>query len=158
MSNGVEYFLDFESSGLHPDSYPIEIGICGPGYEYDTLIKPVSRWTHWDYNAEDMHGLSRELIEEEGFEATSLCLLLNERFAGLVLWADSNLDAMWMAELFEASGIVPLFEVKNILSLIDQSKLPDYLEGLDDGVEHRALADAKALRQCWIAYQQQVSS
>jgi hypothetical protein len=33
-------FLDFEASGLHPESYPISIGVSSDDFEYYSLIKP----------------------------------------------------------------------------------------------------------------------
>lgn len=152
MNDCIEYFLDVEASGIHPESYPIEVGICGPGYEFSHLIKPVDAWTYWDSNAEDLHGISREMLQEDGAEAGWLCQKLNHDLAGKTLWADSNYDAWWLETLFEVVGARPLFEVKNIFQLIDQSRLPDYYGATGGKVEHRALADAKDLRACWQAY------
>jgi len=146
------YFLDFEASGLHPDSYPIEIGIAGPDFEFEALIKPLHYWTHWSHDAQDMHGISQDMIESQGVEPSPLCLALNERFAGQVLWSDSHHDALWMDILFEAAGMQQAFEVKNIMSEIDILKLPDYRSGGQDALAHRALADAREIRACWLAY------
>lgn len=42
-------FLDIEATGIHEDSYPIEIGwVDTEGNESSFLIKPIPEWTHWD--------------------------------------------------------------------------------------------------------------
>jgi len=152
MEETVAYFLDIEASGLHPESYPIEIAVIGSEFELCHLIRPFPAWSYWDSNAEDLHGISREMLAEEGVDPAWLCQVLNERLAGNTLWSDSNFDAWWMETLFEACGARPLFEVKNLLQLIDHSRLPDYYGATDGKVAHRALADAKDLRACWLAY------
>lgn len=152
------YFIDFEASGIHPDSYPIEIGICGPGFEFEALIKPVYYWTHWSHDAEDMHGISRVMIESDGIEPPRICQALNERFEGQVLWSDSNFDALWMNILFEAAGMQELFEVKNIMGQVDILKLPDYRSSGQDSLDHRALPDARAIRACWLRYQESLAN
>lgn len=146
------FFLDFEASGLHPDSYPIEIGICGPYFEYEALIKPTYYWTHWSHDAQDMHGISREMIEADGVEPARICQALNDQFRGQVLWSDSNFDALWMNIMFEAAGMQEAFVVKNIMSQIDVLRLPRYLGAGNDRLEHRALADARAIRACWLSF------
>ena len=158
MHGDDRFFLDFEASGIHPDSYPIEIGICGPDFEFEALVKPVHYWTHWSHDAQDMHGISREMIETQGVAPSRLCQALNEAFSGQVLWSDSNHDALWMDTLFEAAGMEPAFEVKNIMSEIDILKLPDYRRGGKDALEHRALPDARDIRECWLAYQRSLSA
>jgi len=150
--NPDRYFIDFEASGLHPDSYPIEIGICGPDFEFEALIKPARYWEHWSHDAQDMHGISREMIESKGVAPERICQALNERFAGQVLWSDSHHDTLWMDILFEAAGMQQAFEVKSIMSEIDILKLPDYRSAGQDALAHRALADAKEIRACWLYY------
>lgn len=148
----IEFFLDFEASGLHPDSYPIEIGIVGPDFEFEALIQPVRYWTHWSYDAQDMHGISRDLIESHGVTPIQLCQQLNDRFSGQVLWSNSHYDALWVDILFEAAGIQPEFEIKDIMAEVDILRLPDYHSGGNDALEHRALSDARNIRACWLAY------
>lgn len=145
-------FVDFEASGIHPESYPIEIGIVGPDFEFEALIKPVRYWTHWSHDAQDMHGISRDLIESQGVAPIKLCQQLNERLSSQVLWSDSHYDALWVDILFEAAGIQPEFEIKYIMAEVDILKLPDYYGGGDDALEHRALSDARNIRACWLAY------
>ncbi len=65
-------FLDFEASGLGPDSYPIEVawGFFGIETTFSYLIRPAEHWTDWDPVAEDLHELSRATL----FEAGATCL------------------------------------------------------------------------------------
>jgi len=145
-------FVDFEASGIHPDSYPIEIGIVGPDFEFEALIQPVRYWTYWSHDAQDMHGITRYLIESQGVAPIQLCQQLNDRFSGQVLWSNSHYDALWVDILFEAAGIQPEFEIKDIMAEVDVLRLPDYHSGGNDALEHRALSDARNIRACWLAY------
>lgn len=145
-------FVDFEASGIHPDSYPIEIGIVGPDFEFEALIQPVRYWTYWSHDAQDMHGITRYLIESQGVSPIKLCQQLNDRFSGQVLWSNSHYDALWVDILFEAAGIQPEFEIKDIMAEVDILRLPDYHSGGNDALEHRALSDARNIRACWLAY------
>lgn len=54
------FFIDFEASGIAPDSYPIEVAAVSSEFAFNTLIKPARYWTHWSFDAQDMHGLSQE--------------------------------------------------------------------------------------------------
>lgn len=145
-------FVDFEASGIHPDSYPVEIGIVGPDFEFEALIQPVRYWTYWSHDAQDMHGITRYLIESQGVSPIKLCQQLNDRFSGQVLWSNSHYDALWVDILFEAAGIQPEFEIKDIMAEVDVLRLPDYHSGGNDALEHRALSDARNIRACWLAY------
>jgi len=42
--------IDIGASGLHPDSYPIEIAILIDGKTHEWLIKSLDSWEHWDPN------------------------------------------------------------------------------------------------------------
>lgn len=60
------HFIGFDASGIVPDSYPIEVAVIFARGEYQALIQPASYWDHWRYDAQDMHGLSREQFISEG--------------------------------------------------------------------------------------------
>lgn len=53
-------FIDFEASSLRDTSFPIEVA-WNNGTEIESyIIRPAFDWSDWDYNAEGLHGLSRE--------------------------------------------------------------------------------------------------
>ena len=63
-------FLDFEASSLSKHSYPVEIAwVFEDGRSRSFLIKPKSGWTDWSADAEKIHGISRDRLQEK--EATS---------------------------------------------------------------------------------------
>jgi hypothetical protein len=137
-----EYFIDFEASGLSPDSYPIEVAVVGPRTRYSTLIMPCRYWNHWSYDAQDMHGLTREDLINFGLTPAAVARELNERFSGKILWADSSYDALWMDVLFEAAEAEPSFLVRNYFDLMDESMRMKYLQLMPQVCAHRALPDA----------------
>ena len=72
--------LDIEASGFGRGSYPIEIGFVLPdGTAYCTLIVPDEGWTHWDGDAERVHGISRSLLQRHGRSAHEVAVELNHR-------------------------------------------------------------------------------
>jgi len=69
-------FLDIEASSLSMDSYPIEVAWSDNyGTIESHLINPysVEYWTDWDYNAQQIHGISRKQCREEGISPEKLC-------------------------------------------------------------------------------------
>src|SRR3954468_2528729 len=75
--------IDIEASGFGRGSYPIEIGFVLPdGTAYCTLIVPDESWTHWDGDAERIHGISRALLQRHGRSASEVANELNQRLAG----------------------------------------------------------------------------
>jgi hypothetical protein len=39
------FFIDFEASGIAPDSYPIEVAVVSSEASYSSLIMPARYWT-----------------------------------------------------------------------------------------------------------------
>lgn len=139
------HFIDFEASGLHPDSYPIEVAVSSERESYQAFIKPVYYWTYWSHDAQDMHGISRERIIAEGLDADEVAAALNEHFAGQILWASSSHDKFWLDVLFEASTREPTFHLDNIYKYLDPRLWRNVSRSLPQSHAHRATEDAKAL-------------
>lgn len=140
------YFIDFEASGIAPDSYPIEVAVVFPGGEYQSLIQPARYWDHWSYDAQDMHGISREQLMSEGTTALQVAQELNRLFDGKTLCSDNPADCYWLDVLYEAAGIDPTFEVKPIESFVGREAASEILKRLPVRMGHRALQDVHALR------------
>lgn len=151
LSSNVECFLDFEASGLHPDSYPIEVGICYGRKSYSALIRPVSYWEYWSHDAQDIHGISREELQSKGKDVETVANDLNRLFAGKVIWADSNYDNMWMETLFEAAKVEQRFVVGNLFGFVPKDDAKPFMF-LPETVVHRALKDARDIRAVWKKY------
>lgn len=140
------HFIDFEASGIAPDSYPIEVAVVFPGGEYQALIRPASYWDHWSYDAQDMHGLSREQLILEGTPPLEVAQAMNRLFDGKTLCSDNPADCFWLDVLYEAAGIEATFEVKPIEALVGREAASEILKLLPVRKGHRALQDVQALR------------
>ena len=107
-------FLDVEASSLGMDSYPIEIAWSdAEGNIESHLINPyaIEEWTDWDYNAQQIHGISRKLCREEGVHLGNMCQIMSQSIQpGELIYADGgDFDVSWVDVLYEygedASGL-----------------------------------------------------
>jgi len=146
--------LDIEASGFGRGSYPIEIGFVLPdGTAYCSLIVPDADWTHWDGDAERVHGISRALLQRHGRSVPEVAHELNHRLEGRTVYCDNWAhDYAWLARLFESADAVPTFRLRHLRELMSEHGA----EGFDAArrvVErnlqlrrHRASSDARVLQ------------
>jgi hypothetical protein len=146
--------LDIEASGFGRGSYPIEVGFVLPdGTAYCSLIAPDENWTHWDGDAERMHGISRSLLQRHGRSAREVALELNHRLDGRTVYCDNWAhDYAWLARLFESAATAPTFKLRHLRELMTETAA----EHFDDAREvvarnlqlrrHRASSDARVLQ------------
>ncbi|WP_408602004.1 hypothetical protein [Pseudomonas sp. PLMAX] len=138
------HFIDFEASGMAPDSYPIEVAVVYPGGQFQTLLRPVPYWDHWSHDAEDMHGIGREQLFCEGRLPLEVAVEMNELFEGKTLCSDNPVDCFWLDVLYEAAGIEPTFSVQPLEAFVGREAASEILTGLPIAKAHRALGDALA--------------
>lgn len=144
------HVIDIEASGLGARSYPIEVGIVlANGLTYDSLIKPEKHWTHWDQEAESIHGISREDLFEFGRDIATVCRDLNKVCAGKTLYSDCWVhDNAWLARLFGEAGVTQSFRCSPIENVLDDLQLASWVEYKQEYINrsaikpHRALNDA----------------
>ena len=148
------HFIDFEASGIAPDSYPIEVAVVFPGGEYQALIQPASYWDHWSYDAQDMHQITREQLVNEGTPAIQVAQRMNELFDGKILCSDNPADCFWLDVLYEAAGIEPTFSVSPLEAFIGREAATGALALRPPFRVHRALGDTRALADCIDLYLQ----
>jgi hypothetical protein len=141
------YFIDFEASGIAPDSYPIEVAVVYPGGEFQALIQPAPYWDHWSHDAEDMHGISREQLLQEGRPALEVAMLMNELFGGKNLCSDVPTDCFWLEVLYEAAGIDPTFTVQPLEAMVGRQAASEIFGMLPVRKGHRAVQDANGCAQ-----------
>jgi hypothetical protein len=146
--------LDIEASGFGRGSYPIEVGFVLPdGTAYCSLIVPDEAWTHWDGDAERVHGISRALLQRHGRSVREVALELNHRLDGRTVYCDNWAhDYAWLARLFDSAEIVPTFRLRHLRELMSENAA----ERFDDAREvvarnlqlrrHRASSDARVLQ------------
>jgi hypothetical protein len=146
------WFVDFEASGIAPDSYPLEIAVVAADFEYQALIRPVYYWTHWSFDAQDMHGISRENLFAIGLEPSLIAAELNVRFEGARLCSDSPQDGFWLDTLYEAAGVEATFELLPLESFVGRSGADEIYRLLPHRHTHRALPDAQALMMATLEY------
>jgi hypothetical protein len=151
-------FLDIEASGLSDRSYPVEIAWNnGDGKVSSFLINValVPGWTHWDPNAEKLHGISRKTLEEDGVDPDAACHVLLTELKGKTVYSDaSEFDQFWLDRLFDAHGGAPspvrvrdmcgigairFAAVRGVASEMKEKAVAEV------GGEHRAKNDVRAL-------------
>jgi len=102
--------VDCEASGLHPESYPIQIAWlnvdteeCGSFY-----IRPHETWTYWDYNAEEVHNIPMQLLLDVGLDVYSAA----QRFLdvlyehGPVIISDApEFELFWLERLLDTANV-----------------------------------------------------
>lgn len=146
--------LDIEASGFGARSYPIEIGyVLGDGRARCTLVRPAPHWTHWDAEAERVHGIVRPALLEHGRGIAEVADLLNADLAGQTVYCDGWAhDYPWLALLFEEADRPLRFRLESVAALLDETRLAR-LDALRNAAEaelglarHRASNDARVLQ------------
>lgn len=143
----ITHYVDFEASGIAPDSYPIEIAVVHPGGEYQTLIKPVRYWQHWSYDAQDMHQISREQLMSDGKPAVTIAHELNQLFEGQYLVSDAREDSYWFEALYDAAELDPTFTVATVEQMVGPEHAAAIYYQMPVTRGHRALSDARSLKE-----------
>ena len=145
------FFIDFEASGIAPDSYPIEVAVVSSETSFSSLIKPARYWTHWSFDAQDMHGLSQDHLLEQADPADVVARHMNQLFSGQVLCSDSPQDGFWLDVLYEAADLMPTFQLKPLEVLVGREAASDIYRLLPT-TKHRALHDATVLMNACHAF------
>ena len=151
---GLPTVLDIEASGFGRDSYPIEIGYVLPdGGDYCTLVRPEAAWTHWDPDAQRLHGITRDTVLLHGRPALEIARHLNQALRGRTVYTDgwAN-DYSWISALFDAAGLSPSFHIQNLRALLSDSDSARWHQTKDQVARelnlrrHRASSDARLLQ------------
>ncbi len=100
-------FLDFEASSLGKQSYPIEVAwVFEDGRSQSFLIKPKSGWVDWSADAEKIHGISRDLLQEKGSDIELVVGEMLSQLSGNELYASSpSWDGKWLSMLLRGAGM-----------------------------------------------------
>lgn len=146
------FFIDFEASGIAPDSYPIEVAVVSSEFAFNTLIKPARYWTHWSFDAQDMHGLCQDQLHQQGDPADVVARHMNQLFSGQVLCSDSPQDGFWLDVLYEAADLWPTFQLKPLEVFVGREAASEIYRLLPTTKHHRALHDATALMSACHAF------
>lgn len=143
--------LDFEASGLGPRSYPIEVAWknASSGEVDAFLINPDSGddWQYWDEFAEEMHGLDRDDLCQQGISVVDAAQRMNEKLAGKSVISDAwEFDHFWLTRLFDAAKLQPTFELVGLEHVLSKEQLIQYrLIARSQLRRHRAARDVEDL-------------
>ena len=151
----VPAIIDLEASGFGRGSYPIEVGVAmADGSVHALLIKPAESWTHWNEEAEAIHGISRDDLKTHGKTVREVAIFLNDLCSGMTLYSDAwSFDSSWLGRLFDEAEIVQRFKLDTITRLLNEEELVRWSDTKDEvaksiGLDlHRAANDVKLLRE-----------
>ncbi len=118
-------YIDIEASGLHFDSYPIEIAIRIHQKTYSWLIKPEHNWKYWDKDAEALHGISLHYLKEHGLSALQVATEINSLLyetTGMIYSDAAEWDWDWIKVLFGSVNLEPCFLILAVQDLLDESQ------------------------------------
>jgi DNA polymerase III epsilon subunit-like protein len=150
--------IDVEASGFGAGSYPIEVGVVLPnGRSHCYLIRPAESWTHWDPEAEAVHGIRREILESRGAAIDEVARTLNRILQGQTVYSDAwGHDRSWLARLFEEAEISQHFRLESLRSLLSDHQLERWQSTREQvirevgQVRHRASVDALIVQQTFL--------
>jgi hypothetical protein len=171
----MRVFLDFEASSLSDDSYPIEVGwVFETGDSESHLIRPAKAWQDWSAAAEAIHHLSRADLEIRGTDHAVVANRMVQVLQGHDIHASApSWDGKWLSVLLREAGLarkaLALRDTDDanaalVAGILQGAFTPQAIEDLTPGlirrarrdrdgavVRHRALPDAEAERQTWLA-------
>ncbi len=150
--------IDVEASGFGPNSYPIEIGLAlDDGKKYCTLVLPAPEWTHWDEEAEKVHRIPRDILEDYGKPATFVANELNRILKGKTVYTDGwVVDKPWLIKLFDECKIEPEFYTSSLEMILSEDQMNQWHDTKTKILEeagqrrHRASFDAYIVQQTWL--------
>lgn len=156
-STALPTILDIEASGFGKGSYPIEVGLIrSDGKSFCTLIKPAAEWAEWNDDAEKVHGVSRQVLQDKGRPIQDVAEQLNELLAGTTVYTDAwGQDYTWLSLLHEAASVPMEYRVESLSVLLTECQKSVW-HGTRDRVEqvlglqrHRASSDARVIQMTY---------
>ncbi|WP_404479488.1 hypothetical protein [Novosphingobium sp. BL-52-GroH] len=149
--------IDFEASCLpeYGQSYPIEVAVARTdGSSRAWLIRPVDAWRYWDWSdeAEALHGISQQLLDDEGLPPAQVLAEMAAFVNGCPVYADADLDQYWLEVLCQGVGAGLPFPVHYLGEFLKERGYtrPQVVTALEEAKrrlpkEHLAREDAKRL-------------
>ena len=141
--------VDIEASGFA--GWPVEIGwsLVGSGSCRSMLIRPDPSWSRdlWDPFAEEVHGISQEMLLSKGCDPRDVMACFLEDATGATLISDApEFDQVWLDQLFDVSNLSIMNRTGSPIIRSIRSVFPAYsLMHVEEKVAHRAGPDALEL-------------
>lgn len=147
------WIIDFEASGLHRSSYPIQVGITDGRVEYHSLIRPMAHWQFWDDTSEQVHRIERRVLVEDGVDSAVVAQKLNALLGGQQVFCDAiQWDGFWARVLFSDIGLHQRFLLTDVTSLFEtDTQIEEFLsernrlQNSGNFQLHNAMDDARIL-------------
>ena len=144
--------IDIEASGFGGDSYPIEVGlVLSNGERFCLLILPAEGWEYWNEEAEKVHHISRDMLENYGKSVSEVACLLNEKLAGMTLYSDGwVVDKPWLTRLFYASGVDMQFTVSSLEMILSDEQMNIWHKTKDKIIMQSNIQRHRASNDAWV--------
>ncbi|MEH6712091.1 MAG: hypothetical protein V7733_12830 [Paraglaciecola polaris] len=150
--------LDIEASGFGADSYPIEVGVAlNSDSRFCRLIRPANGWLHWSEEAQSLHGISRQMLNEKGAPVHQVCIELNQLLVGKTAYSDGwVVDSPWLSRLFESAGMKMEFELSQLEIILNEQQMNNWhvtksrILTQTQALRHRASHDAAIILQTYL--------
>jgi hypothetical protein len=93
------------------------------------LIKPANDWLHWDQEAEQVHGLSLDILWSHGKPIATVAKELNDFLENKTVYCDGwVVDKPWLSKLFYRSGLTPSFFLSSLEYILKESQMAIWTE------------------------------
>ena len=119
-------FIDFEATGLHAGSVPIEVAWSDTSGRVESLlIRPDESWLDlpWDPIAEQMHGISQDRLMREGLPVAEVCGRLDDALRGFAVYCDALIyDRLWLSALYDVLDQKPAFDLRDVDDVIQPAE------------------------------------
>ena len=88
------------------------------------MIKPYDDWTYWDKSAEDVHGISRQQLQQYGSDGITVCLEINAFLSGADVFSDGwVVDSPWIIKLYEAAHMQMAFRISALEMILKEQQM-----------------------------------
>ncbi len=154
---GRPLIIDIEASGFGARSYPIEVGVAlQDGRTFCSLVLPAPDWTHWDHDAEQVHRVSRGILQTYGKPMVEVTTQLNELLEGRTVYTDGwVVDRPWLTTLFHTACMPMRFHMSPLELILTEAQMAAWHVTKDvviaslAEVRHRASYDAWIVQETW---------
>jgi len=154
------FFIDFEASGLHLDSFPIEVAWGSESANIQSYLispKEIPHWKNWSFDAQRIHGIDRDTLLRDGSTPQAVAIAIKDSLEERTIYSDNpGFDAMWMKALFDTTNFpYPKMNLLPFDSLLIQTVCPGTLNRiayLAKILEFKILARNRIRKQHRAAY------
>lgn len=158
----IPTIIDIEASGFGSTSYPIEVGVArADGQKYCRLIVPFSDWTHWEDEAEQLHGLTRAALATYGVPGYQVCQELNDFLGNSTAYTDGwVVDSPWLIKLYAAAGMEMTFRISALDYILNEKQMDIWYQTkrqVSASIQlkrHRASTDADVIQKTYVKSKQ----